>query len=111
MTTVKNGIFTERVLGKSAALVLILSREVSKQFASSVGTGDDPTKGRTRATLTVSVQTTVLTKTLAVPSMPKNTLSKKLGVKKDRAFGSKEVYFRELMVKLPRLLLKVVITK
>ena len=43
-TTAKKGSFTERVLGESAALVLILSQETSKQLASSVVTGDDPNK-------------------------------------------------------------------
>ena len=38
----KNGSFVECVLRKSAALVLILSREALKQLALSVVTGDDP---------------------------------------------------------------------
>ena len=41
-TVAKNSSFTECVLEKSAALVLILIREASKQLASSVMTGSDP---------------------------------------------------------------------
>ena len=52
MTTAKNGSFTELVLGESAAFVLILSQETSKQLASSVVTGDDPNKTVLRAAKT-----------------------------------------------------------
>ena len=38
----KNDSFVECVLRKSAALVLILSREASKKLALSVVTGDNP---------------------------------------------------------------------
>ena len=52
ITAVKNSNFAERVLGESAAFVLILSRETSKQLASSVVTGDNPNKIVLRATKT-----------------------------------------------------------
>ena len=42
-TAARNGSFAKRVLGKSVALVLIVSQQASKQLPSSVVTGDDPT--------------------------------------------------------------------
>ena len=42
--TARNGSFAKCVLGKPAALVLIVSQEASKQLPSSVVTGDDPHK-------------------------------------------------------------------